>query len=153
VRSFPGQKKRCDRCGAAGDGGFRDLREDPTNADALAGRGSARIRLRQLDEALEDAAEAEKQCQLQDRLLYNLACIYSQATAQAAAKARTARPPLNQVAARQAARLEEKALRCLSRALEAVKEERRAAFWRDQVQTDPALEAIRHGTLYFQLAK
>jgi tetratricopeptide (TPR) repeat protein len=128
------------------------LCEGPVSAEALAGRGNARIRLRQLEGALDDARAAEKQGPLTGRLWYNLACIYAQAVGQLEAEARTARTGLDRGLERRLSLCREKALAYLSRTLEELPQEKRGAFWRNQVQTDPALAAIRHESLYLQLA-
>ena len=95
----------------------------------------------------------KKQGALKGSLLYSLACIYAQAAAQTEAELRTTRPALDPRGARQVAQYEQKAARCLRQAMEELPAERRAAFWRDQVMTDPALAALRRGKLFKQLAK
>jgi len=125
------------------------LKENPQSADALAGRGNARIRLKQLDGALADAEEAEKQGPVTDRLLYNLTRIHAQAVGLLEVEARTSRTALT---AQRLALSEARALRCLRRTLEEVPQDQRATFWREQVQTDPALAAIRKGAMYSQMA-
>jgi len=129
------------------------LRKAETNADALAGRGYARIRLNQVAGALDDARAAEKHGPLTDRLLYNLARIYAQGAARLEVEARTTRRGREQQTKQRQALCEEKAFDCLRRALEKLPKERRPAFWRNQVQTDPALTAIRRGKMYFALAE
>jgi tetratricopeptide (TPR) repeat protein len=166
------------------------VRRDPASGDALAGRGTARIRLRQLlgptadaelrqklldeaaadaraarqwqpvtvaelrqkllDEATADAEAAERQGPVTDRLLYNIARIHAHAAAQLDAEARTGR---DQRASRRCTLHRERTLDYLRRALEMVPAERRAAFWRDQVQADPALQGIRQGVPYYELEK
>jgi tetratricopeptide (TPR) repeat protein len=126
------------------------LKEDPASSAARVGRASARIRLKQLDGALADAREAEKQERLPARLLYHLACVYAQASLLADAEARPGRP--GQSSARGAAH-QDRALGCLRRTLEEVPEEKRAAFWRSQVEKDPALAPIRRTAPYWQLAR
>jgi tetratricopeptide (TPR) repeat protein len=128
------------------------LAEDATNTDALIGRGNARVRLRQLDDALEDAEAAVKQGGLTDRLLYNLARLYAQVVGQLEAETRSARPNAAQLAGQRLAFYKQKALDALGQTLEKLPEERRAVFWHSQVQTDPALTAIRRGSLYAELA-
>jgi tetratricopeptide (TPR) repeat protein len=128
------------------------LSQDAANADALAGRGNARIRLGQVDAALADAQGAEKAGPLTDRLLYNLARIYSQAVAQLGKEARTARPGQKAPTEQRQVLLEEKAIDCLRRALEELPPERRVAFWRAQAQADPAFAPLRRARHYAQLA-
>jgi tetratricopeptide (TPR) repeat protein len=125
------------------------LRKQANDADALVGRGNARIRLKRLEEALSDAKEAEKLGPLTDRLLYNLVCIYSQATAQLADQ-RTTRNP---AAARRLAMCEDRAIAFLSQAVEKLPAPRRESFWRNKVETDPALAPIRGLPGYFRLAR
>jgi tetratricopeptide (TPR) repeat protein len=120
----------------------RALRQQPTCADALAGRGIARLRLKQLDSALDDAQAAEKQGPLSDRLLYNLTCFYALAAGL-----------LEEQSSRQRQLCEEKAFDYLKRALERLPECKRAAFWRNQVQTDPDLAVLRRCQRYAQLAE
>ncbi len=119
------------------------LREVPTSAEALVGRSSARIRLLRLDEAVSDAVAAEKQGSLTDRLLYHLACVYAQASAQ------ETRPEQK----RRAEFYEKKALMYLRRAMEELPAEKRRSFWRDQVRTDPALATLRRGRSFEQVGK
>lgn len=124
------------------------LRRQPTNADALAGRGNARVRLRQLDEAVADAEAAVKQGQATDRLLYNVACIYALAVAQLELEGRAGRD-------RQPQRLalyQDKALDYLRLALEKVPAQRRETFWREQVQADPTLASLRRAPGFPPLA-
>jgi tetratricopeptide (TPR) repeat protein len=137
------------------------VRQDPHSGDALAGRGTARLRQRLrvgpeaaerrqelLDGAIADAEEAERQGPVTDRLLYNLARLYALAGAQLDADARAGR---GREAAKLSARFADRSLAYLRRTLEMVPPERRAQFWRDQVQADPALKGLPRGTAYFQL--
>jgi len=126
------------------------LGEKPDYADALAGRGNAQIRLCRFSAAVADAEAAEKQGPVTDRLLYNLTRIYAQAAAQVEAEGRSRRIPLS---AERLTFYEEKALQYLGRTMEELPEERRVAFWRDQVQKDPALAGIRRGEGYSRLAQ
>jgi tetratricopeptide (TPR) repeat protein len=123
------------------------LREAPASPEALIGRASARVRLKQLDAAVADAVAAEKVGLLTDRLLFNLACVY----AQAAVLAEDA-PGQNRRAARRLA-YEEKAAQYLRRTLEEMSAEKRSKFWRGQVMTDPALVSLRRGKMFVQLGK
>jgi tetratricopeptide (TPR) repeat protein len=124
---------------------FNDcLARDAKNTDALTGRGNVLIRLRQLDAALEDARAAEKQAPLTERSLYNLARIYAQAVA-------LLEPDTSLSATQRMAKYREKAFDCLGQALEKMPREKRAAFWRSQVEKDPALAPIRHGTLFIEM--
>jgi hypothetical protein len=122
------------------------LRQQPTSADFLTGRASARVRLRQWH----DAAGAEKQGRLSPQLLYSLSCVYAQAAGQAELEARSGRDSL---AVRSQAVYEDRAQRYLQRALGEMPADRRGKFWRDQVQADPSLVAVRRTPLYLQMER
>src|ERR1019366_3738571 len=112
------------------------LKEDGANADALLGRGNAYIRLKKLDEALEDAQTAEKQGKLTDRLTYNLGRIYAQAAEHLEADPRRR---VDAKISRRAADCREKALECVRQTLVMLKtDERRTKLWRNEIQSDPA---------------
>jgi tetratricopeptide (TPR) repeat protein len=134
----------------------RCLRNDPTNAEALAGRANARIRLKQLDGAVKDARAAEeaadKDGPIKDRVLYNLARVYAQAVGQLNLEARTAADSDQRTALHRASMYREKALALLGRALDALPKERRAAFWKNRAAVDPAFAAVRDGDPYTRLA-
>jgi serine/threonine protein kinase/Tfp pilus assembly protein PilF len=122
------------------------------NADALIGRGSARIRLRQLDGALEDAFAAEKKGELTDRLWYNLARIYAQAAGQLEQEGRSSVAPDRRLAQRLSL-CRQRALNALNASLEQIQPKSRSNFWGEQVQVDPAFNAIRREAAYLQLAR
>jgi tetratricopeptide (TPR) repeat protein len=126
------------------------LRQEPGDIDAQVGRGKARIKLRQPAEALADAAAAEKLGPLTDRLLYHLTGIYALAAAQAEVEAQAGR---DRLLGQRVTFYQDRALTLLRRALEEMPAEQRQAFWREQVETDPALVAIRRGAAYFRLAQ
>jgi tetratricopeptide (TPR) repeat protein len=126
------------------------LRQQPASADFLTGRASARVRLRQWREALDDAAAAEKQGRLSPQLLYYLSCVYAQAAGQVALVAGSSRDSLP---ARSQAMYEESALKYLQRALGEMPADRRGKFWGDQVQSDPSLATVRTRPLYLQMER
>jgi hypothetical protein len=125
------------------------LKLQPGKVEALLGRGNALVRLRQIDAAIADAQAADKAGSLTEAQLYNLTCLYSLAVAQLRLDSRDQRDP---VMAARITQYEEKALACLSRTLGEVAQEKRATFWRQRVQVDPALTAIRRGPSYSALA-
>jgi tetratricopeptide (TPR) repeat protein len=126
------------------------LRKKANDADALIGRGNAHIRLKHLEDALNDAEAAKKQRSLDDRLLYNLACIYSQAVAQLQDAPRTTR---YSVAAGRLVMCEQSALGFLQQAVEALPAQRREGYWRSKVETDPALAPIRRLPGFVRLSR
>jgi tetratricopeptide (TPR) repeat protein len=129
------------------------LRADRTNADALAGRGNARIGLRQLDGAVADAKAAAKHGPVTARLLYNLTRIYAQVVGQLEAEVRTAPRGQARQAADRLALYKETAFDYLRRTLEKQPRERQPAFWRKQIEADPAFAALRRQSEYVKLAK
>jgi serine/threonine protein kinase/predicted Zn-dependent protease len=135
------------------------LSDDPTSTDALIGRGNARVRLKQLDGALEDARAAEEQGRLTYLMSYNLARIYAQVADQLELAIRAKRIGLDrggmEPLVRHAERLpfyKDKTLELLQQTLEKLPEERRPQFWRTQVEADPAMTVIRDTRLYLRLA-
>ena len=130
------------------------LQSDPANAEARLGRANVRIRLRERDAALEDAAAAEKQGPLTEHLLYNLARIYAQAAGQLEAEAGQApRRPEQFAAYLRWTEYTEKAIDCLSRALTEVPEPERASYWHKQIAADPAFTAVRQRPWYRLMAE
>ena len=130
---------------------------DELNLHALIGRGNARIRLKQLDGAVADAEAADRlatqqAAQATDRLLYNHARLYAQIAGHLQVQPRTGKPSTDQATAQRLAASRQKAFDYLIRALEKMPPEQRSAFWRDQIQSDPALAAVRSGYLYVKLA-
>jgi hypothetical protein len=129
------------------------LRKKATDADALAGRATARIYLSEVEGALVDARAAEKHGPLTDRLLYNLTCIYARVADHFRAALKNGSPRVDRTAAQRVALYEDKALLCLRQAMEKLPPERRAAFWRSQVESDPDLKGIRGGKKFLDLAR
>jgi serine/threonine protein kinase/Tfp pilus assembly protein PilF len=126
----------------------RCLRQDPNNADALAGRGNARIRLKLLDGALDDARAAAKQGPLTPLRAYHLARIHARAAILLEAEVRTVRPGRVRRTAQRRDRCKASALGYLRR----LRESKEWPAWRKQVEADPAFTAIRRESGYFQLA-
>jgi tetratricopeptide (TPR) repeat protein len=135
------------------------LSAEETNLDALIGRGNARIRLLQLDGALDDAWKVEaltaaNQTPLDARLSYNLARLYAQAAGQMELQPRTGKKGKDQEKVQRLALCKAKAWEHLQQALEQNKTaQRQAAFWHEQIEMDPAFLAIRSGNEYAKLAK
>ena len=72
------------------------VNREPKNFEALLGRGNARVRLRQITGAVDDAEAADRVGSLSERQLYNLTCIYALAVAQLELDAGGGRGPLQQ---------------------------------------------------------
>jgi tetratricopeptide (TPR) repeat protein len=116
--------------------------------------GRARLHLLrgEREAALHDAALAEQSGPLSDRVLYALARLHARAGAQLQAEARNGRTVPDPELLRRAGISEEKALDMLSRSLEQMPPGRRASFWREQVDNDPALTTVRGASQYSRLA-
>jgi tetratricopeptide (TPR) repeat protein len=113
---------------------------DSSNGDAYTGRGLARARL--LGQASEAVADAEKALglgELEPHLLYNAARIYAMAAVVASTEARKK----GHEAVVLVDRYQDRAVMLLREALRRLPANQREAFWRDSIQADPALRALR----------
>ena len=112
---------------------------NPADGDAFNGRGTARAMLGDHVAAVADAREAVRRGGASARVKYNAARIYavaaSVAAAELGAKGRQAR--------QLAIKYQDIALQLIREEFEREAPEKRAAFWRETVQGDPALKAIR----------
>ena len=94
-----------------------------------------------------DAREALRLGKADPRVTYNAARIYAVAASVAASevgeKGRPARPLSSQY--------QDIAVQLIREAFEQEAPAKRAAFWRDTIQPDPALKAIRGGSSYEEL--
>jgi tetratricopeptide (TPR) repeat protein len=145
------------------------LRLDPARAEALCGRGHARVAQGQIAEAAADAEAAASQARAAQgqiaeaaadaeaaasqarstaALLLNAACIYGQAAGQEQAQRTPAR--WRQAAA---ARYGERAVQLVRAALEELPPGERAGFWRDSVLPEPALAPVRLLPAMWQLER
>jgi tetratricopeptide (TPR) repeat protein len=115
------------------------LRLDPSSSEAYSGRGMARVRLGQLREGVADAEQALGLGQPTPQLLYNAGRIYAQAAVVAGTEARRKGPEAVAVVTR----YQDRAVVLVREALRRLPAERRAAFWRDSIQADPALKTLR----------
>jgi tetratricopeptide (TPR) repeat protein len=106
-------------------------------ADCHAGRGYARMKLGQWQEAVADA-EAALQGDAPPRTLFNTARIY----AQAAARVETDRSLGVQAGQRLHWQYQQQALALLYRACTQTPGPQRAAFWKEYVEADPALRPV-----------
>ena len=115
------------------------IKLNPDDGDAYNGRGTARALLGDHVAAVADACEAVGRSGTRARVKYNAARIYavaaSVASNQVGAKGRQAR--------QLAANYEDIAIRLIRQEFEREAPEKRATFWKETVQGDPALKAIR----------
>ena len=111
----------------------------PADGDAYNGRGTARVLRGDHAGAVADANEAVRRGGTGSRVVYNAARIYALASVAVAKelgeKGRQAR--------QLSIKYEDTALRLIRQAFEREAPEKRAAFWRETVQPDPALKSIR----------
>jgi tetratricopeptide (TPR) repeat protein/tRNA A-37 threonylcarbamoyl transferase component Bud32 len=115
------------------------IRLDPSLGDAYGGRGNARVHLGQHREAVADALEALRHGEPGARTYYNAA----RTLAQAAMVAMTNVDRRGFSALDVAGGYLDRAQTLLRQAIEKLPPAERAVFWRDVVQADPALLALR----------
>jgi tetratricopeptide (TPR) repeat protein len=128
------------------------VRLDPADGDAWNGRGLARLRAepdrQAVAAAVADADEAVARGKRGARLLFNAARVYALAAGRLDAE--TARPGTRTRETRAA--YQAQALTRLRECLELVPGPEQAAFWRDNVQGDPALNPVRQDEGFARLA-
>jgi len=123
------------------------VRLDSKDADAYAGRGLARVMLGQYREAVADAEESLRCRPATPEMMHNLACLYAQAVARVEADAKASdRAALTD-------RYRASAVRAIRRTLAMVRPEDRAAFWRDKILPDSALNPIRESSEFRKLQR
>jgi tetratricopeptide (TPR) repeat protein len=131
---------------------YRDFDEaiqlDPSFGDAYAGRGNARVLLGQHREAVADALKALRNGEPTARTYYSAARTF----AQAAIVALTAGSWRGLSAEEAAGGYLDRAQTLLHQAIEKLPAAERVAFWRDVVQTDPALLVLRRCPKFAALA-
>ena len=115
------------------------IKLNPDEGDGYNGRGTARAFLGDHSAAVADAREAVRHGGTKARIKYNAARIYavaaSVASAQVGVKGRQARLL--------ATKYEDTALQLIREELQRQTPVQRAAFWKETIQGDPALKAIR----------
>jgi serine/threonine protein kinase/tetratricopeptide (TPR) repeat protein len=116
----------------------RAIALNPANNDAYEGRGSARIGLGDYRAAVADAEMALRLGMPSERLAYNVARIYAQAALAVTAEVR--RKGRDTVIL--AIKYQDRAVDLATEAMHRIPPERRAVFWRHQIQADPALQSI-----------
>ncbi len=121
------------------------IRLNPKDGDPYNGRGYARVQLGRYREAVDDADTAVRLGPRAPEMLYNAACIYSQAAVQAQADAKAADHDTL------AARYRDRAVELLGQALDLVPEALRGAFWSQAVQPDPAMNPVRYAPGFVRL--
>jgi tetratricopeptide (TPR) repeat protein len=111
----------------------------PADGDAFNGRGTARVRLGDHRAAVADARAALRLGKANPGVTYKAARIFAMAASVAASdpveKTRVTRLLASQY--------EDMAVRLARKAMELESPEKRMSFWKDTIQTDPALKVIR----------
>jgi tetratricopeptide (TPR) repeat protein len=115
------------------------LSRDPSSGEAYTGRGAAQVRMGKLGEALDDVEKGLGLGQPTHLLLYNAGRIYAQAAIVASTEARRK----GQDAVVLVNRYQDRAVTLVREALKRLPADRRASFWRDSIQADPALSTLR----------
>jgi tetratricopeptide (TPR) repeat protein len=125
------------------------LRLDARSAEALAGRGAARVQLGQYREAAADADAALALAPKEERTQFNAARVFAQAAARAEAD-----PSLD---GRQAAKLRDayqaRALGLLEEVLRGLPPGRLQGFWANEVRSDSAWAGLRTSPGFARLAR
>jgi tetratricopeptide (TPR) repeat protein len=116
------------------------LRRDPQGVDSRIGHGFCRVMQGDYRHAVEEAEEAWRLRPATRVMMHNIACVFAQAAGRAAPDAALA------------AQYRGRAVQALREALAKVPEAQRAAFWREQMSRDPALDPIRESAEFRQLA-
>jgi eukaryotic-like serine/threonine-protein kinase len=119
----------------------------PTDADAFTGRGSAHARLGDHRKAVADAREAIRVGKADPRVIYNAARIYAMAVSIAASQV----GEKGRSAAALASQYQDAAVQLIKECFEREPPDKRPAFWRDTIQTDPALKVILRRLKYDEL--
>jgi tetratricopeptide (TPR) repeat protein len=120
---------------------------DPADANALLGRGYARVRLGEVSKGVEDAKKALGKGTQQPPLLFSAACLYARAAAQMQAQARDGS---NQYALQW---YQQRSLELLRAALVSTPEGKRKAFWRANIRQEGDLVALRRTSELLDLAR
>jgi tetratricopeptide (TPR) repeat protein len=125
------------------------IRLNPTGADGYSGRGSTLIAIGDHRAAVLDAEESLRHGDTDAHLVYTAARIMAQAAQSAAREPRVrGKPDLDAIRAYQ-----DRAANLLRQAFEQTPSSGRAAFWREVVESDPALSGIRRLSEYARLAQ
>ena len=122
------------------------LRLDPQRGDAYTGRALARVMLGRYRDAVRDADEALGRKPAAPEMMHNLACVFAQAVARAEADSVPDRLTLS-------ARYRDRAVAIVRQTLALVPADRRAAFLRESVLPDRALDPIRQAPGFRELLK
>jgi tetratricopeptide (TPR) repeat protein len=123
------------------------VRRGPRRADALAGRGLARVMLGRYRAAVRDGEAALRERPATPETMHNVACLF------ALAVGRVENDPGAAEQRVLAARLRERALAAVRGTLALVPPPQRAAFWRDKIRPDRALDAIHGCPAFEQIGK
>jgi tetratricopeptide (TPR) repeat protein/predicted Ser/Thr protein kinase len=130
-----------------GPAGMTALRLEGIAGEAYTGRGLARVLLGQYREAVADAGEALRRGPKGPEMMHNVACVFALAVGKVEAD------PAARDRGVLAAGYRAEAVQAIRRELALVPAARRRAFWRDKINPDSALDAIRQSPEYQQLLR
>ncbi|MGE3805810.1 MAG: tetratricopeptide repeat protein, partial [Gemmataceae bacterium] len=119
---------------------------DSQNGDAYSGRGNARVKQGKHEEALADIETSLRLGPASSRLSYNAARTYALAVDAVSKNAAFDRQKLSQAQFYQS-----RAIDLLRESLDQVPAAERAIYWKDFIDTDPALQAVRRSPRFAQL--
>jgi eukaryotic-like serine/threonine-protein kinase len=128
-----------DAIGPALDDFDETIRLEPSNADAYVGRGLAKVRLGNHEDAVSNAKRALLLDEKSWRIAYNAACVYAQAAVAADVESRKNGP----VAVRVVNRYLERAVDLARLALDRAAVEQQSVIARETIRTAPALLPIK----------
>jgi tetratricopeptide (TPR) repeat protein len=123
------------------------IKSDAGKAEAYIGRGLSRTMLGNYRAGVADAEKALRGSVEEANMMHNIACIF----ALSLAKAQSAKDLPDR--AHLIMEYSKRSLQALRRALTMVPPGERAAFWRDKVLPDTALDAVRDSPGFRQLAR
>jgi len=125
----------------------RAVELDPDASDAHTGCGLAHVMLGQYRQAVADAEAALRRTPGSPEMMHNIACIFAQAMARAAADSNaTDRDNLT-------ADYRSRALAAIRRTLAMLRPEERGAFWQSKILPDAALAPIRADPMFQRLQR
>jgi eukaryotic-like serine/threonine-protein kinase len=125
------------------------LRLDPSSSEAHGGRGLALVRLGDHRAAIVEVEVSLRPGPPTAHLTYNAARTYAQAATVVALEARER----GGLAVMLAERYQDRAVMLTQEMLERLPSDRRATFWRDQIQADPALRPLQRRLRSLQPAR
>jgi tetratricopeptide (TPR) repeat protein len=117
------------------------LKREPRGVDSLIGLSYCRVKEGDYRQAADEAEEAWRRRPATPEMMHNVACVFAQAAGRAEARDPDA-----------AGHYRTRAVQTLREALRLVPDDQRAAFWRERMSPDTALDPIRDSAEFRRLA-